>query len=518
MEGPGGPGREESGPRDTVLIESYRSGNLDAAGALFERHRKAALGYARHLAGQSDAEDVASEAFLKTLRAIEAGKGPTSNFRSYLLTTVHNTYVSLVRTDAHFVLQPDFDAAAIEEPDEDEDASLRAIADAFAGLPDRWQTVLWYTLIERRSLEEAAAAMEITPQAVGSLRYRARNGLYEAVLAQLPNRQAECAAVRRLFRQDPDKLTRRNKRVVANHVPDCDQCRRAAKVAPFGAVPTVAIVSGALLGGGYVLFRPAELAVAATFSPAAAGGAGGPTPGPGNGTTPGNGTVPTDGGVSRGALALTGTVVVLVLIIVGVLLSRSQPAAVTEEPPAATTPSSAPSAEPPAEPPSAEPTRNSPPPSATPPPSPEPTTAPPTRSVPPATPPASSSGPATPPRTPPAESSAPRDPGFRSVTVANRTPGAYAITFEPNDASTTTTIDFAISGLRDVRISWGPDIPGMTCAAPVDGKFRCRVSAAVADGAVTVHLRTRASLQGSMTLLDPEQGDADPSNNKITWG
>lgn len=81
-----------------------------------------------------------------------------------------------------------------------------------------------------------------------------------------------------------------------------------------------------------------------------------------------------------------------------------------------------------------------------------------------------------------------------------------------------TKIDFVVAELHDVRITWGPDIPTMTCSAPVDGRFRCQVRAAVAGGKVTVRLRTGAPLQGSMTLVDREQVDADPTNNKITWG
>ncbi|WP_152364601.1 RNA polymerase sigma factor [Microlunatus speluncae] len=518
MEGQSEPAHDDAGPRDHALVESYRSGNPEAAGTLFERHRKAALGYARHLAGASHAEDVASEAFLKTLRAIVAGNGPTSNFRSYLLTTVHNTYVSLVRADAPYVLQPDFDAAAIDEPTEDEDASLRAIAEAFAGLPERWQTVLWYTLIERHTLDETAAAMGITAQAAGSLRYRARNGLYQAVLAQLPSRDAECAAVRRLLKRDPDQLTRRNRRLINDHLPDCDPCSRAAKAAPFGVAPALAILAGTMLGGGYFLLGPPELAAAAAAVPVAAGGAGGgPAGGPGGGS---GGGPPPGGGLAR-SLALPGAVVlVLVLIIVAVALGRPQPGEVADEaPPPAPVAPVAPTEPAPTEAPPTEPAPTEPAPTSS-----APTRPPTSRPPAPSTQPPAATSPAPPESTAPA-TSAPadsppvqQDPSFRNVSVSNPTAGSYDITFEPSDVAASTTIDFVVADLRDVRISWGPDIPTMSCSAPVEGKFRCQVRAAVPDGKVTVRLRTGSPLKGSMIMSDSEQGDADPSNNKITWG
>jgi hypothetical protein len=92
------------------------------------------------------------------------------------------------------------------------------------------------------------------------------------------------------------------------------------------------------------------------------------------------------------------------------------------------------------------------------------------------------------------------------------------VSFEPSDAASSTKIDFEIAELRDVRLDWGPDVPAMSCSAPVDGRFRCEVRAPVADGKVTVRLRTEGPLRGSMTMIDSEQDDPDPSNNKITLG
>ena len=73
---------------DNQLVDLTRGGNLDAYGVLYSRHTIAAVRLARYYKAGTDADDVAAEAFMAVLAAIQRGKGPTESFSGYLLTAV----------------------------------------------------------------------------------------------------------------------------------------------------------------------------------------------------------------------------------------------------------------------------------------------------------------------------------------------------------------------------------------------------------------------------------------------
>ena len=65
-------------PGDAELISAVRGGDVDAYGALFERHVEAARRLARQLVSAGDADDLVSEAFVKVLRCCSAAAVRTS--------------------------------------------------------------------------------------------------------------------------------------------------------------------------------------------------------------------------------------------------------------------------------------------------------------------------------------------------------------------------------------------------------------------------------------------------------
>lgn len=186
---PGAPGRP-SAPSDGELTRrlrrEYRSGTADAAvcDLLYRRHRRAALAYARTCCRTpQDAEDLVSEAFARTLQAVRSGAGPRGPWRAYLLAVVRHTAMQWSDGDGRTLLTADFDtwcqqAAAGGDPQRrllaGEDRRL--LARSFRALPARWRAVLWHTLVEEDSPHEIAALLGITPSAVTSLAFRAREG------------------------------------------------------------------------------------------------------------------------------------------------------------------------------------------------------------------------------------------------------------------------------------------------------------------------------------------------------
>src|SRR5680860_1809169 len=83
---------------DPELISRVREGDVAAYGILFSRHVDPATRLARLLIGQSDADDLVSEAFVKVLNVLIGGGGPDVAFRAYLLTAVRRLHIDKVRS------------------------------------------------------------------------------------------------------------------------------------------------------------------------------------------------------------------------------------------------------------------------------------------------------------------------------------------------------------------------------------------------------------------------------------
>ncbi|GAB2975066.1 sigma-70 family RNA polymerase sigma factor [Saccharothrix stipae] len=226
-------------PSDADLIESVRGGAIQAYGQLYERHVRAARNLARNLARSSvEADDLVSEAFAKVLEALRTGGGPDSAFRAYLLTALRHTAYDRTRWDKRLVLAEDVEAVTGVDPTcpPFQDPALSALerslaAQAFASLPERWQTVLWHTEIEGKPAEEVAPLLDLTPNGVSMLAYRAREGLkkayIEAHLARNPTNRCR-ATTAKLGSWTRGGLTRRETAQVEAHLDECAACRTLA--------------------------------------------------------------------------------------------------------------------------------------------------------------------------------------------------------------------------------------------------------------------------------------------------
>ena len=159
---------------DDHLLSLIRDGDRAAFGVLYERYRVVARRFALHLNAQSDADDVVAESFTTVLSTIEKGKGPTENFKTYLLTVVrHRVYtVYSQREKVHpteqmgkldgVVYQPD-----IVEPDQE-------LAQAWTELLPRHRDILRATVLQDKKPDSIAPEMGINPNAVSAVAYRAR--------------------------------------------------------------------------------------------------------------------------------------------------------------------------------------------------------------------------------------------------------------------------------------------------------------------------------------------------------
>ncbi|WP_166026361.1 sigma-70 family RNA polymerase sigma factor [Streptomyces chilikensis] len=281
------------GRTDAQLTAVLRDGGAAGAGAaeeLYRRHADAVLAYARTCCRDShSAEDLASEAFTRTVQAVRDGKGPTEAWRPYLLAVVRHTAAEWAERARRVDLAPEFDewldtAAPYGGPAEHgpsgEDRVLRAVDDglvaaAFRALPERWRAVLWHSVVEEEPAAKVGTLLGLAPSGVSSLTARAREGLREAYLAAHAEQGAvdeECrrcsgrlaAAVRRARPRRDAHLDR--------HLQQCGRCRRAVReLTDLNQRLRVVLPAAFLLYGGRG-YLEARAAAATTASGSAAGG------------------------------------------------------------------------------------------------------------------------------------------------------------------------------------------------------------------------------------------------------
>ncbi|WP_436735665.1 sigma-70 family RNA polymerase sigma factor [Streptomyces sp. BBFR102] len=284
---------------DEALAAALReTAEAGAVEELYRRHAPAVLAYARLCCRDPHtAEDLASEAFTRTVQAVRGGQGPEQAWRPYLLAVVRHTAADWAARARRVELEPGFGewlesqagpagegpAGALREPSGEERA-IRAeegglIAAAFRSLPERWRAVLWHSVVEEEPAARVGRLLGLTPGGVASLASRAREGLREAYLAAHAEQGAadeECrrcggrlaAAVRR---SRPRKDT-----LLDRHLEHCARCRRAAReLTDLNQRLRAVLPAAVLLFGGtdYLATRPAASGAApAEAAPEAAGG------------------------------------------------------------------------------------------------------------------------------------------------------------------------------------------------------------------------------------------------------
>ncbi|WP_432093416.1 sigma-70 family RNA polymerase sigma factor [Streptomyces sp. bgisy100] len=285
---------------DSELSAVIRSGAVSEQECteLYQRHRKVVRAYAGTCCRDPHtAEDLTSEAFTRTIDAVRRGGGPSGSWRPYLITVVRRTAIDWAMTGRRTELTEEVEAWADEDAGGEErvlrleEADL--VARSFRRLPERWQAVLWQTLVEGQPASRVAADLGLSESGVGSLAERAREGLREAYLSvHVENVSARtgpdgdacrhysgllAAAVRRPGRRVAKDLSR--------HLNDCADCRRVLLDLTDLNSRLRSVLPGAVLlwGGAGYLGAKATATEAAAYGVAApplppdpTGGAAGP--------------------------------------------------------------------------------------------------------------------------------------------------------------------------------------------------------------------------------------------------
>ncbi len=318
---------------DTELIESARSGDTSAFAELWRRHYRSAARVARQFTSSIDADDLVSEAYARIFQRVLAGGGPTGAFRPYLYTTIRNLASSwgAASRDVQVDVIEEFEDERIPDDPASWALDRTLTAKAFRALPERWQTVLWYTEVEGMDPHEVAPLMGLTANGVAALSYRAREGLRTAWLqAHISNAgtSAECQwTMARMGDRARNSLTSREKDRVELHLLDCAKCavisEEVEEVGSHLALVMVPLLLGGVAGGALLasLAHPAS-AMAAEVIPALPAAVHAVASG-------GVLAAPVLGGLSLGAStgagALVGSLAVIAVIGGGIALGVSAP-------------------------------------------------------------------------------------------------------------------------------------------------------------------------------------------------
>ncbi|PFG34373.1 RNA polymerase sigma factor (sigma-70 family) [Sanguibacter antarcticus] len=225
-----------AGSSDAELITAVRLGDNEAFGALYQRHAAAACRVAgQYLRSPSEVDDAVADAFTKVLVIVSGGGGPDIAFRAYLFTVVRRRAFEMINgarrtqpTDDTEAFESAFGPLASTEEPALQGFERTTVAEAFRSLPERWQSVLWYSEVEGLAPAAIAPILGLTANGAAALAYRAREGLREAYLQQhLSSTPAdECQKANGLLGSYVrGGLAKRETAVVERHLDDCGECR-----------------------------------------------------------------------------------------------------------------------------------------------------------------------------------------------------------------------------------------------------------------------------------------------------
>ena len=182
--------KEES---DEMLMAAIASGDQRSLRLLMDRHMTAVIRLSeRILLAQSEADDIAQEAFFRVWRNAARFDPGRARFKTWFYRIVVNLAIDRKRRPVPAPIEaaadqasgaPDALAAVIEAE------RRRNIETALASLPEKQRAAIALFHFEGLSAREAAAAMSMSGKAFESLLTRARRALKQQIADELTARQ-----------------------------------------------------------------------------------------------------------------------------------------------------------------------------------------------------------------------------------------------------------------------------------------------------------------------------------------
>ena len=172
---------------DAILMAQFQKGNKDAFDSLFRKYQGMVFSViARYINDRSYAEDLTQEVFLRVYKARDKYQ-PTTQFKYYLFTIVHNLCVNEIRDSSRRKTKAtdfsdDFGLKADSEPiiDTFHQKEVRLdVKSAVDSLPAQQRMAIILDKYEGMSYEDIGRTMKQSVPAVKSILWRARQNLKE---------------------------------------------------------------------------------------------------------------------------------------------------------------------------------------------------------------------------------------------------------------------------------------------------------------------------------------------------
>lgn len=167
-------------------INKLRNLDAQAIGAVYDQYFSEVYRYALYRVGdQVLAEDIASDAFIRLLEAVQTGRGPESNLKGWLIGTANHIVMDHLRRKYRRVEEeipeslPDLQPGPAHQVDQRE--QNRAVQNAYTKLTAEQQHVLALRFGQGYSLEETAEHLNKNINAVKALQFRALAALQREI-------------------------------------------------------------------------------------------------------------------------------------------------------------------------------------------------------------------------------------------------------------------------------------------------------------------------------------------------
>ncbi|MFC4222318.1 RNA polymerase sigma factor [Lysinibacter cavernae] len=203
------------------------------------------------------AEDLLSEVFMSTLRAVRGGKGPApETFEAYMRSAIRNAAVKCAKAQEQVtsVSEPG-ELADLRLPQYSPDTAAETwdadtIRRAFQALPVRDQQVLYLSEVEQMSQADIAVNLELRQNTVAVIAHRAKALLRTNYLEQTAENLPACPAIShaRLAGLVAGTLPPKRKERATEHLKTCATCARAVRHMSSFRVPVAVLVGIAITG------------------------------------------------------------------------------------------------------------------------------------------------------------------------------------------------------------------------------------------------------------------------------
>ena len=173
------------------LIARAQGGDVDAIGALYDQHHAALFRYIwSRVRDRRLAEDLTGEVFLRMLTALPGFRPSQAPFRAWLYRVARNLLVDHYRKEGRRVSAPLQQAEARGDDEGDPGArverklTLARVHQALSNLEETQREVVSLRFLSGLSLQEVAAVLEKSENAVKALQHRGLSALRQALVQE----------------------------------------------------------------------------------------------------------------------------------------------------------------------------------------------------------------------------------------------------------------------------------------------------------------------------------------------